>query len=321
MSNSFGSAFRLTTFGESHGKAIGGVIDGCPSGLNFDESLITSEMARRHEGDATTQRKEPDIVEILSGVFRGKTLGTPIAFIIRNSDARSDDYKQLEQHYRPGHADYTTMMRYGIRDHRGGGRASGRETAARVAAGAIAKMFLYTKGIDIKANIINDELRQQRDTVVHNNVIAFHGGIIECHISGLSAGFGNPIFGRLNAMLAAAMMSIPSAIGFEMGCGFQAANMTGEEYRDEWNEDFSTVTNHCGGIQGGISNGMPIVFRTAFHPVVTTLQPTRCIDTNGKIEAISITGRHDQWHLPRTIVIVEAMAALTIADTILNNQR
>lgn len=308
MSNTFGTKFRLTTFGESHGIAIGGVVDGCPAGLKFNKQLIDSDMQRRHIGTDATTRQERDQVEIMSGILNELTLGTPIAFIIKNEDTRSDDYSSLTDLYRPGHADYTYEMRYGRRDPRGGGRASGRETAARVAAGAIAKMVLRDKAIRINASLRESHTPPANDSV---------GGIISCTISGVPAGIGDPIFDKLNARLAASMMSIPSAIGFEMGAGFAATKMQGSEFRDNWNDDFSSRTNHCGGIQGGISNGMPITFRVAFHPVTTISQPTECIDRNGILHTIVPEGRHDRNHLPRTVVVVEAMAALTIVDFII----
>lgn len=315
MSNTFGTRFKLTTYGESHGLAIGGVVDGCPAGLVIDNDLLVDEMSRRHVGSGATTRQEPDNVVILSGIYQGRTLGTPIAFEIRNQEADSSDYDELRDLFRPGHADYTYAMRYGYRDHRGGGRASGRETAARVVGGAIAKMLLREKGINIEAKVLSLGVDAEHDST---------GGIIECTITGHPAGIGNPIFGKLNAQLAAAMMSIPSAIGFEMGAGFAAAMMKGSEYRDEWchtetpidnpTNNHLTMTNHCGGIQGGISNGMPIVFRTAFHPVVTIDRPTECLDSKGNIRTWNPRGRHDRCHLHRTVVVVEAMAALTIAD-------
>lgn len=305
MSNTFGTLFKLTTFGESHGPAIGGVVDGCPAGLEIDFAMLRDEMQRRHIGDAATSRRELDEVEFVSGVIDGVTLGTPIAFIIRNSDIQSDDYKSLSTLFRPGHADYTYERRFGIRDPRGGGRASGRETATRVVGGAIAKMLLAKSGIAIHATLKECTIPPIDDST---------GGIINCIVDGLSAGCGDPVFGKLNAQLAAAMMSIPSAIGFEVGAGFEAAKMTGSEFRDNWSEGFTTSTNHCGGIQGGISNGMPVEFRVAFHPAVTIPRPTGCIDRNGTIHTITPEGRHDRCHLPRTVVVVEAMAALVIAD-------
>ena len=303
-------------------------------------------MSRRHIGPGATSRIEADQVEILSGIYQGRTLGTPIAFEIRNNDARSEDYDELRGLMRPGHADYTYFIRYGIRDHRGGGRASARETAARVVGGAIAKMILNDKNITVEATLAGTPFPSitgarvpplaDNQTFKHSNIQALkhsstqsdsQGGVIECTVNGLPAGIGNPVFDKLNARLAAAMMSIPSAIGFEMGIGFAAANMSGSDFRDEWNNSilnsqFSilnsqlTKTNHCGGIQGGISNGMPIVFRTAFHPVVTINQPTECLDANGNLHTWQPRGRHDQCHLPRTVVIVEAMTAMTIADMI-----
>ena len=314
--NTIGSHFRLTTFGESHGAAIGGVIDGCPSGIAFDSELLASEMRRRHAGDGATSRREPDKVEVLSGVYEGRTLGTPIAFIIRNCDILSEDYDELSALFRPGHADYTTAMRYGHRDPRGGGRASGRLTATLVAAGAIAKMVLAAKGITITAHIAENGTPAESDSC---------GGIIECTVTGVPAGIGNPVFDKLNARLAAAVMSIPSATGFEMGAGFGAARMKGSEFRDNWVEckssttGFTTQTNHCGGIQGGISNGMPVVFRAAFHPAVTIPQPTDCIDSDGNIHNVTPHGRHDSNHIPRTVVVVEAMTALTMADFVTEN--
>lgn len=297
MSNTFGTHFRLTTFGESHGAAIGGVVDGCPAGITYDAAFMESEMQRRHIGDGATTRQEPDRVEILSGIFEGRTLGTPIAFVIRNEDCQSKDYDELRNLFRPGHADYTYWRRYGLCDHRGGGRASGRETATRVAGGVFAKLFLKRHGISISS------------TCQHSA-----GGIVECHVDGLPAGVGDPCFDKLNARLAYAMMGIPSAIGFEMGAGFGSVSMSGLEYRDEWGENFSTKTNHCGGVQGGISNGMPVVFKVAFHAPVTVPGPTSCIDQNGNVNTITISGRHDRCHVPRTAVVVEAMTALVIAD-------
>lgn len=310
--NTTGTLFRLTSFGESHGAAIGGVVDGCPSNITFDYELVASEMARRHEGIHTTARREPDEVEFLSGIYNGRTLGTPIAFLIRNTDANSEDYTDLIDRYRPGHADYTYMMRYGIRDYRGGGRASGRETAVRVAAGAIAKMILREKGIKVTATIAEAYIPDENDST---------GGIIACNINGLGAGYGNPIFDKLNARLAAAEMSIPSAIGFEMGCGFEAARMSGSQFRDLWTDGFKTVSNNCGGIQGGISNGMPIEFRVAFHPAVSISQPTEYAKDDGSRTTITPAGRHDSCHIPRTVVVVEAMAALTIADFLLTSEQ
>ena len=302
--NTYGTRFRVTTYGESHGLAVGAIIDGCPSGLHIDFEAIDRELMRRKGvGVETSARQEADRVEFLSGLKDGITLGTPIAFSIHNVNAHSDDYAKLEHCFRPGHADYTYYNKYGIRDHRGGGRASARETVARVVAGTIAKQLLSP--IIICAEV--DELGDGQT----------RGGIIKCRIEGVQAGIGEPVFGKLNASLAAAMMSIPSAIGFEMGAGFAAAKMSGEEYIDRWHEDGTTVTNHCGGVQGGISNGMPIEFRVAFHPVVTLPEPVDCLTEDGRLETVDVGGRHDRCHVLRTPVIVESMAALCLINYIL----
>lgn len=312
--NTFGCNFRFTSFGESHGVAIGGVVDGCPAGMNIDFEWIERDLARRRGAGlpGTTARREPDNVEWLSGVLDGVTLGTPIAFIVRNSDIRSDDYDMLRECHRPGHADYTYQQRYGLRDHRGGGRASGRETVARVVAGGIAKQILRQSGISIAATA----------SVGNTAEVDTCGGTVSCVIEGVPAGVGNPVFGRLNAALAAAMMSIPSAVGFEMGDGFAAAAMTGREYADAWgnpaDNESLTKTNHCGGIQGGISNGMPILFRVAFHPVVTQAGITQCLTMDGDLRDVEIKGRHDRCHVLRCPPIVEAMAAMTIVGLIEN---
>lgn len=296
--NTYGNKFRLTTYGESHGLAVGGIIDGCPAGLAVDFDAIKTELQRRSDG---APRQEADEVEWLSGIKDGQTLGTPIAFTIRNRDPRPSDYAVLEHLYRPGHADYTYQARYGVRDHRGGGRASARETVARVVAGTIAKQVIAP--VSIHAEV--DRLGPEGDT---------RGGIVSCCIKGLKSGVGNPIFGKLSALLAQAMMSIPSAIGFEMGAGFAAAEMKGSEYIDRWNADGTTQTNHCGGVQGGISNGMPVEFRVAFHPVVTLPSEVECLSDEGDLVPTTIGGRHDNCQVMRAPVIVEAMAALTLAD-------
>lgn len=299
--NSFGHHFRLTTYGESHGLAVGGILDGCPAGLTLDEEAIRNDLARRRSG---APRQEADEVEWLSGLKDGVTLGTPLAFCIHNRDARPEDYEALADVYRPGHADYTYHAKYGIRDHRGGGRASARETVARVVAGAVAKQVIAPVTVRAEVDSLGPEVAG--DT---------RGGTVRCSIEGLPAGVGNPVFGKLNAMLAQAMMTIPSAIGFEMGAGFEAAAMTGSEYIDRWNGHTGlTQTNHCGGVQGGISNGMPVVFRVAFHPVVSLPHPVECLTEDGGLRTVAIGGRHDRAHVLRTPVIVEAMAALTIAN-------
>ena len=307
--NTFGNKFRLTTYGESHGLAVGGIIDGCPSRIAIDMEAIHRDLVRRRQG---ALRQEEDEIEWLSGLKDGITMGTPIAFTIRNKNTRSEDYDQLADCYRPGHADYTYEQKYGLRDHRGGGRASARETVARVVAGAIAKQVIAPVEIHAEATLTGPE--DVNDT---------HGGVVSCRITSLPAGIGEPIFNKLNARLAFAMMSIPSAIGFEMGAGFAAAEMKGSEYIDRWNGGLNasnnqaiTKTNHCGGIQGGISNGMPVEFRVAFHPVVTLPQPVECLTADGEMRTLRVNGRHDRCQVPRDAVVVEAMAAMTIADLI-----
>lgn len=300
--NTFGNTFRLTTFGESHGTAMGGIIDGCPAGVVIDQDFINTELLRRRDGDTisplTTARKEPDQIEWLSGIMEGKTLGTPIAFLVRNQDFRAEDYNDLQDCFRPGHADYTWFQRYGRRDHRGGGRASGRETVSRVIGGAIAKLWLATQGVTIHS------LRQ--------------GFEVKCTIEGVKAGVGNPVFDRLNARLAYAMLSIPSASSFVMGETPDDWRLPAGIYPDQWIDGGSghtlTSTNHCGGVQGGISNGMPIVFHTGFHPPVTNPDGMVCRMADGILKTVSPHGRHDQDHSPRLPVIVESMAALVLAD-------
>lgn len=318
MSNTFGNTFRLTTFGESHGLSVGGVIDGCPAGLRVDFDAIEMELARRRGGglEGTTERKEADRIEWQSGIVDGVTLGTPIAFIVRNSDARSDDYDNLKEWHRAGHADYTYQAKYGIRDHRGGGRASARETVARVVAGAIAKQLLAAEGISITSEWSAGRDVSEADTV---------GGAVRCTIFGVQPGVGEPVFDRLNARLAYAMMSIQSVVSFEMGVGKEATAMTGRDYADRWNdcaqsaEELNsklTLTNHCGGVQGGISNGMPIEFTVGFHPVVTQIPLTQCRNGAGDVRMIEVKGRHDRCHVGRAAVVVESMAALTMINLI-----
>ena len=302
--NSIGNRFRLSTFGESHGVAVGGIIDGCPAGIALDKALITAELRRRRDGDGSanvTTRHEDDEVEWLSGLLEGVTLGTPLAFLIGNHDCRPEDYEPLRDLCRPGHADYTYMAKYGIRDHRGGGRASGRETAARVVAGAVAKQLLAPQGIAFSTRS--------------------EGHLITCTVSGLPAGIGDPVFDRLDARLAYAMISIPSAMTFAMGDTPDAYLLPRADYPDAWRQDGEgdtlTLTNHCGGIQGGISNGMPIVFHVGFHLPPTNPHGMQCRDNNGGLHTVALHGRHDQNHLSRLPVIVEAMAAITIADLII----
>ena len=348
MGNSFGRIFTVTTFGESHGKAIGAVIDGCPGGLTVDENIIQAELDRRKPGQSkiTTQRKEADEVQILSGVFEGKSTGTPIALLIWNQDAKSKDYSHIADKYRPSHADFTYQEKYGHRDYRGGGRSSARETAARVAAGSIAKQFLTTLGIQCHAyvsqvghlvldkpytqidlsktedNIVRcpdpamaekmityiDETRKKRDTT---------GGVVTGVIKGVPVGLGEPVFDRLHAELGKAMLSINAVKGFEYGSGFAGVEMYGSEHNDLFKNEagkIKTVTNHSGGIQGGISNGEDIYFRVAFKPVATLMQDQESIDQEGNSVTVSGKGRHDPCVVPRAVPIVEAMAALVIAD-------
>lgn len=321
--NTFGTKFRLTTFGESHGLAVGGIIDGCPSQVRLNMEAIRTDLARRRSG---APRQEEDEVEWLSGILDGVTLGTPIAFVIRNKNTRSEDYDHLADCYRPGHADYTYQQKYGIRDHNGGGRASARETVARVVAGAIAKQVIAPVAFEARP--------EETPSVIPENDSM--GGVVKCTIKNVPAGIGEPLYRKLNAQLASAMMSIPSVIGFEMGAGFAAAKMKGSEYIDRWNnvdmfnDDNSknistyqhintlTQTNHCGGVQGGISNGMPIEFRVAFHPVVSIPQPIECLKKNGTMKSIALGGRHDTWHVQRAAAVVEAMAALVLVDNMLS---
>ena len=346
MGNTFGTVLRLTTFGESHGPAVGGILCGFPAGVPIDEAKIHKLMARRRPSqNFETPRCEPDKLQILSGIKDGLTLGTPIAFVVENQKHNSAEYDELKEVFRPSHADYTYQAKYGIRDHRGGGRASARETAARVAAGALAMQFLEQQGISIDACVtqignvkVSDtqnldfqtaessplrcpdkdaetrmsaligETQEKGDTL---------GGVIACVIRGCKAGLGEPVFDKLGATLAHAMMSIPSARGFEIGEGFASAAMTGSQYADAFNSDFTTKTNHSGGIQGGISNGMDIRFSVAFHPVVTLGKPMECITSDGKSVEVSIGGRHDCCQVPRAVSIVQSMAALVILDAFL----
>ncbi|MCL2027656.1 MAG: chorismate synthase [Bacteroidales bacterium] len=323
--NSFGENIKLTTFGESHGVAIGGVIEGFPAGVVVDENFIQSELDRRKPSNdkASTTRKENDRVEILSGIFEGKTLGTPIAFIIRNENQQSGDYEYLREIHRPGHADFTYDKKYGHYDHRSGARASARETAARVAAGAFAKTILQEKGIEISAHIQQignaqtpDEMGRLIEQAKTDGDSL--GGIIECVIKNVPVGIGEPIFGKLQARLAEAMMSIPAAKGFEYGKGFRSATMKGSEHNDTYMFDHSVkpATNNSGGILGGISTGQDIVFRVAFKPIASISKPQETVDKQGNPVQLINRGRHDICCVPRAVPIVEAMAALVIADNL-----
>jgi len=346
MSNSIGKLFKLTTFGESHGVAIGGVIDGCPSGIKLDFKAIQVELDRRKPGQSkiVTQRKEPDTVEFLSGIFEGKTTGTPIGFLIKNTNQKSKDYSDIKDTFRPSHADYTYTKKYGIRDYRGGGRSSARETANWIVAGAIAKQILsniqinaYTSSVGdlylkkpyqeldfnlTETNIVRcpdkkiakemiakiEEVKKQGDTI---------GGTITCAIQNVPIGLGEPIFDKLHARLAHAMLSINAVKGFEYGSGFCGTEMKGTEHNDSFNTNGSTKTNLSGGIQGGISNGMDIYFRVAFKPVATVLKKYQTIDKDGKAITVQGKGRHDPCVVPRAVPIVEALAAMVIADFML----
>jgi len=355
--NSFGQLFRITTFGESHGEAIGVIIDGCPSQLPVDLEYIQSELDKRKPGQSkiTTQRKESDTVRVLSGVFEGKTTGTPIMMLIPNEDQRSKDYSHNTNVFRPSHADYTYQTKYGIRDHRGGGRSSARETAARVAAGALAKLLLKTQGIEIvahvssvgKINAPNVEIKNAQgfiddreqnivrcaDPATAEEMIDFIdsvrkdgdtvGGKITCHVLNCPVGLGEPVFDKLHADLGKAMLSINAVHGFEFGSGFEGSEMRGSEHNDIFIKSETgvrTITNYSGGIQGGISNGMPIDFKVAFKPVATIMQNQTTVDAEGNAAEISGKGRHDPCVVPRAVPIVEAMAALVIADHWLRNR-
>ena len=318
--NTIGKLLTLTTFGESHGPAMGGILDGMPAGLDIDLDALQRFVDRRRTGQTigSSKRDERDRVEVLSGIWQGKTLGTPIGFIVRNTDARSDDYNEIAQSYRPNHADYTWEKKYGIRDPRGGGRASARETVARVVAGGIAMQALARLGITVEASFSPVDPAELERAVKDGDTL---GGIIECVVKGVPAGIGEPVFGKLHAQLAAAMMSIPSVHGFEYGDGFGMAAKRGSEVMDQFvkREDgtIGTLTNHSGGIQGGISNGEDIVMRMAFKPVPTLMREVPTIDRKGNPVILQPRGRHDAWVLPRALPIVEAMAALVLLDNYL----
>jgi chorismate synthase len=355
--NTFGQLFRITTFGESHGVAIGVILDGCPAQLPIDLEFIQSELDKRKPGQSkiTTQRKESDTVQILSGTFEGKSTGTPIAMLIPNEDQRSKDYSHNTDVYRPSHADYTYDAKYGIRDHRGGGRSSARETAARVAAGAIAKLLLKHHGIEIFAhvsavgqiqapNLAHDDiatlLATREDNIVRcadpataHQMIEFIdgvrkdgdtvGGKVSCIVKNCPVGLGDPVFDKLHADLGKAMLSINAVHGFEYGSGFIGSEMRGSEHNDIFlanGDQPKTLTNFSGGIQGGISNGMEINFTVAFKPVATIMHNQQTINAAGEAAEIKGKGRHDPCVVPRAVVIVEAMAALVLADHLLRNK-
>ncbi|MCC8118002.1 MAG: chorismate synthase [Bacteroidales bacterium] len=349
--NSFGNRFRLTSFGESHGAAVGGIIDGMEPGIAIDLDAVQRELDRRRPGQSavTTARNEKDRVEVLSGMFEGKTTGTPIGFIVRNADQHSNDYDNLRDVFRPSHADYTYMAKYGIRDHRGGGRSSARETISRVVAGAFARQALALRGITVTAyasqigNIVLDTPYQDLDlSLVESNVVRCPdlataermielvkqvkadgdtiGGVVTCVVQGVPAGIGDPVFDKLHARLASAMMSINAAKGFEYGMGFAGAARRGTEVIDIWStaaDHIKALSNYSGGIQGGISNGEDIYMRVAFKPVATLLRDVQTVDIHGNPAVVRAKGRHDPCVIPRAVPIVEAMAAMTIYDAYL----
>ena len=353
--NSFGEIFRLTTFGESHGAGIGGIIDGCPAGLAIDSDMISKEMSRRIPGQSaiTSSRKEDDDFEILSGIFEGKSTGVPIAFLIRNLDYIPSDYDNLKNTFRPSHADFTYFQKYGIRDHRGGGRSSARETAARVCGGAIAKQILALEGVKINAfvsqignikvekkimdldlSLTEKSLVRCPDSEISEKMIRYieeiksegdsAGGIVHCIISNPLTGWGEPVFDKLQADLGKAMLSINAVHGFDYGSGFSSVTMKGSEHNDLFQNDkegnIFTATNHSGGIQGGISNGMDINFRVAFKPVSTIMKEQTTINERGEAVILNVKGRHDPCVVPRAVPIVEAMAALVLVDHYLRNR-
>ena len=355
MSSTYGKLFKIATFGESHGAAIGVVVEGCPAGVPFDLAFIQQELDRRKPGQSriTTQRREADTVQVLSGVFEDKTTGTPIAMMIWNEDQRSKDYSHIAQQFRPSHADFTYQTKYGVRDYRGGGRSSARETAARVAAGALAKLVLKDLSVDVQAYVSQvgklkldkeyheldlsltdtnavrcpdpemaqtmfdyiDDIRKQGDSI---------GGVVSCVVTGAPVGWGEPVFDKLHAELGKAMLSINAVKGFEYGSGFEGVELQGSAHNDAFYTDETgrvrTRTNHSGGIQGGISNGEDIFFRVAFKPVATIMQDQESVDQNGESITVQGKGRHDPCVLPRAVPIVEAMAALVLVDFYLRDK-
>jgi chorismate synthase len=350
--NTFGHLFRVTTFGESHGTAIGCIVDGCPAGIEFDLEFIQRELDRRRPGQSSivTQRKESDTVQVLSGVFDGRTTGTPIAFVIPNEDQRSRDYDHIATAFRPSHADYTWQHKFGHRDYRGGGRSSARETAARVAAGALAKLFLKTQHIAVQAYVSQvGHLELQKDytqldlSLIESNDLRCPdpvaaekminlikkvrkagdtiGGVVSAVVQGCPIGLGEPVFDKLHADLGKAMLSINAAKGFEYGSGFEGVKMLGSQHNDQYQSvNGETLTNHSGGIQGGISNGMDIYFRVAFKPVATIMRDQDSFDAAGNPVVLKGKGRHDPCVVPRAVPIVEAMTALVLADHLLRSR-
>lgn len=354
MRNTFGNIFTLTTFGESHGAGVGGVVDGMPAGIDIDLDFIQHELDRRKPGQSaiTTGRKEGDVVEILSGVFEGKSTGCPIGFLVRNTNQHSKDYENVRNVYRPSHADYTYSMKYGLRDHRGGGRSSARETISRCVGGAFAKLALRQLGIDVVAytsqvgNIaLERDYRKYDLSAIESNIVRCPdaekaaemerlilevkndgdtiGGVITCVIKGCPIGLGEPAFDKLHAQLGSAMLSINAVKGFEYGAGFEGVGQRGSEQNDIFisdNGSIRTKTNNSGGIQGGISNGEDIYFRVLFKPVATQLRPQPTVNAAGEEIVHQVNGRHDPCVLPRAVPVVEAMAAMTILDNYLLNK-
>ncbi len=344
--STFGKLFTVSTFGESHGTAIGGVIDGFPANIDIDLVFIQSELDKRKPGQSNivSQRKESDQVQFLSGIFEGKSTGAPIGFLILNEDAKSNHYDHLKDQFRPSHADFTFDKKYGHRDYRGGGRSSARETASRVVAGALAKIFLKQKGISIhgfvsqvgKIKMTDDAIQEVDFNLIENNIVRCPdlnlaqemelliletrkngdtiGGCVSCVVQGVPAGLGEPVFDKLHAELGKAMLSINAVKGFEIGSGFSSAEMFGSKHNDIFKSDGSTKTNYSGGIQGGISNGMPIYFKTAFKPVATIMQSQQSIDSAGNEITLDGKGRHDPCVVPRAVAIVEAMTAIVLMD-------
>jgi len=353
MGNTFGNLFKLTSFGESHGSMIGGIIEGCPAGLEINKGLIQKDLDRRKPGQSkvTSPRKEDDKVQLLSGIFEGKSTGTPIGFLIPNINSKSQDYSNIKDVFRPSHADYTYEEKYGLRDYRGGGRSSARETACRVVAGSIAKQLLNNYGIKISAyvssigNIFADEKNMDLNKDYDSNIVRCPdndasekminlitdlkskgntvGGQIKCIINGVKPGLGQPVFDKLHADLGKAMLSINAVKGFEYGAGFSGSKMTGSVHNDEFiveNGNVSTKTNNSGGIQGGISNGEEIYFKVAFKPVATIMSKQNSIDKEKTNVELSVKGRHDPCVVPRAVPIVESMAAIVLADHLLRNR-
>ena len=353
MGNTFGNLFKLTSFGESHGSMIGGIIEGCPAGLEINKGLIQKDLDRRKPGQSkvTSPRKEDDKVQLLSGIFEGKSTGTPIGFLIPNLNSKSQDYSNIKDVFRPSHADYTYEEKYGLRDYRGGGRSSARETACRVVAGSIAKQLLNNYGIKISAyvssigNIFADEKNMDLNKDYDSNIVRCPdndasekminlitdlkskgntvGGQIKCIINGVKPGLGQPVFDKLHADLGKAMLSINAVKGFEYGSGFSGSKMTGSVHNDEFiveNGNVSTKTNNSGGIQGGISNGEEIYFKVAFKPVATIMSKQNSIDKEKNNVELSVKGRHDPCVVPRAVPIVESMAAIVLADHLLRNR-